>query len=114
MKPFIDKNPNPSVAQSVSDLVAEGGNALASDDAPIVPGQTFVETSMLLNAGQATSGFRVGQSPLLSPHRILPLASAQRRPTLHLPPHPAMTGESSPGGQPLACKVSHRPRARTN
>ena len=112
MNPFIDKNPNPSVAQSVSELVAEGGKVLASDDAPIVSGQTFLETSMLLNSRQATSRFRVGQSRLLSPHRMLLRASAQRRPTLHLPSFHAMTEESKSGEEPLPCKVSYRPRAR--
>jgi len=112
MNSFIDKNPNPSVAQSVSDLVAEGGNVLASDDAPIVPGQTFLEASMLVNTRRATSRIRVGQSPLLSPHRILLRASAQRRPTLHLPSFHAMTEESKSGEEPLPCKVTYRPRAR--
>jgi hypothetical protein len=39
MNPFSGKNPNPSVAQSVSDLVAEGGNVLASDDGQTVVGE---------------------------------------------------------------------------
>jgi hypothetical protein len=109
---FIGKNPNPSVAQSVSALVAEGGNALASDDAPIVSGQTLLETTMLVNTRRATTQFRVGQSSLLTPHRILLRASAQRRPTLHLPSPHAMTEESKSGEQSLLCKVRYRPRAR--
>jgi hypothetical protein len=112
MNSFIDKDPNPSVVQSVSELVAEGGNVLASDDAPIVPGQTFLETSMLANTRRATSRIRVGQSPLLSPHKILLRASGQRRPTLHLPSFQAMTEESKSGEEPLPCKVSYRPRGR--
>ena len=112
MNPFIDKNPNPTVAQSVSELVAEGGNVLPSDDAPTVPSQTFLETSMLLNSRQATARFRVGQSRLLSPHKILLRASAQSRPTLHLPSFHAKTEESKSGEELRPCKVSYRPRAR--
>ena len=112
MNRFIWKNPNPSVVQSVSELVAEGGNVLASDDAPIVSGQTLLETTMLVNTRRATSQFRVGQSQLLAPHKILLRASGQRRPTLHLPSFHAMTEETKSGEQLLPCKVSYRPRAR--
>jgi hypothetical protein len=103
--------PDPSVAQSVSELVAEGGNVLASDDAPSDSGQTLLETTALADIRQATSQFRARQSSP-APAKILMRASAQRRPTLHLPSHPAMTEENSPGEKPAACKVSRRPRAR--
>jgi hypothetical protein len=112
MNPFIGKSPNDSVAQSISALVAEGGNVLASDDAPIASGQTLLETTMLVNTRRATTQFRVGQSLLLTPHSILLRASARRRPTLHLPSPRAMTEESKSGEQSLLCKVRYRPRAR--
>jgi len=44
MKPFVSKTPNPTLAESVSDLVAEGGNALASDDAPIAAAKAPADT----------------------------------------------------------------------
>jgi len=113
MNPFIGRNPNASVAQSVSALVAEGGNVLASDDAPTVPRQTLLEAAMLANARQAASRFGAGQSSLLAPHRILLRASAQHRPTLHLPAGRAMTDGGKPGGQPRSRQPNHWPRART-
>jgi hypothetical protein len=112
MSLFVGKNPNASVARSVSALVAEGGNVLASDDAPIVSGQKLLEMRMLENTRRATSQLRVGQSSRLTPHAILLRPSAQHRPTLHLPSPHAMTEESEPGEQPLQCKVSYRPRSR--
>jgi hypothetical protein len=45
------------VAQSVCDLVAEGGNVLASDDAPMVSGQTLLETAMLVIQGEQHRNF---------------------------------------------------------
>ena len=64
---------------------AEGGNVLASDDASLVSGQTLLETTMLVNTRRATSQFQVGQSSLLTPHRILLRASAQRLSTPRSP-----------------------------
>lgn len=114
MNSFIARKRNPSVAQSVSALVAEGGKVLASDDAPVDSGRTLLETTMLPNTGtrRATSQFRVRQSSLLTPPEILLRKSAQRRPTLHLPARPAMTEKGSPNEQALPSKVSYRPRAR--
>ena len=112
MNLFIVKNTNTSVVQSVSALVAEGGNVLATDDGPSVSRQTFLEATMLENTRRAASQLRVRQSSLLTPHRILLRASSQRRPTLHLPSRRAMTEESESGEQPRRCKVSYRPRSR--
>jgi hypothetical protein len=109
---IIEKSPNPTVAESVSELVSEGGNVLPSDDAPIDPRKTALETTLLEDTRRAASQIRVGQSLLMTPHRLLMRASAQPRPTLHLPPRPAMTEENNPGVQPMPSKVSHRPRAR--
>jgi hypothetical protein len=44
MKPFVSKTPNPTLTESVSDLVAEGGNVLASDDAPVAAARAPVDT----------------------------------------------------------------------
>jgi hypothetical protein len=103
---------NPSVAQSVTDLVAEGGNVLASDDAPTAAGQVPFETTMPANTGRPTSQIRVGAGLLAAARRILLRPSVQRRPTLHLPWSLAFTKETKPASQPAPCKVSHRPRAR--
>jgi hypothetical protein len=99
MKPIIDKNRNPSVAQSVSDLVAEGGNVLASDDATIAANQAPHGTTMPANAGRPTSQTRMESGSQAAPSRILRRPGVQRRATLHLPSPPAFTQESKPGGQ---------------
>jgi hypothetical protein len=105
-------NPNPSVAQSVSDLVAEGGNVLATDDAPTAVRQTPLETTTPADTGRPTSQTRTESSSRAAPSRILRRAGVQRRVTLHLPSPLAFTKETRPGTQAAPCKVSHRPRAR--
>jgi hypothetical protein len=112
MNPFIRKNPNPSVAQSVSELVAEGGNVLASDDAPTAAGQAPLETTMPANTARPTSQIRMGPSSRVAPSRIPLQPGVQRRATLHLPSPLAFTKESKPGRQTEPCKVNHRPRVR--
>jgi len=112
MKPIIDENRNPSVAQSVSDLVAEGGNVLASDDATIAANQAPLETTMPANTGRTTSQIRADSGSQAAPSRILRRPGAQRRATLHLPSPPAFTQQTKPGGQASPGRASHRPRTR--
>jgi hypothetical protein len=102
MNPFIGKNPNASVAQSVSELVAEGGNVLASDDAPTAAGQAPLETTMPANTGRPTSQTRMEPISLAAPSRILLRPGVQRRATLHLPSPLAFTKESKQARQPRA------------
>ena len=112
MNPYIGKRKNPSVAESVSRLVAEGGYVLASDDAPTAAGHAPVETTMPANTGRPTSQIRLGASSWAAPSRIPLRPGVQRRATLHLPSPLAFTKESKPGTQTEPRKVSHRPRAR--
>jgi hypothetical protein len=112
MNPFIGKNPNASIAQSVAELVAEGGNVLASDDAPTAAGQAPLETTMPANTGRPTSQTRMEPISLAAPSRILLRPGVQRRATLHLPSSLAFTKESNQASQAAPRKVSHRPRAR--
>lgn len=112
MKPTIGKNRNPSVAQSLSDLVAEGGNVLASDDAPITARQAPLETTMPANTGRPTSQIRLDSGSQAASSRILQRPGVERRATLHLPSPLAFTQESKPGGRAVPCSVSHRPRTR--
>ena len=112
MKPFIGNDPNASVTQSVSRLVAEGGKVLESDDAPTATGQGPLETTMPANTGRPTSRIRAGSSSRAAPGKILLLPGVQRRATLHLPSPVAFTKESKPSTQAEPCKVSHRRRAR--
>jgi hypothetical protein len=71
MNPFSGKRKNPSVAQSVSDLVAEGGNVLASDDAPTAAGQAPLETTTPANTWRPIPQIRLDASLLPAPRRIL-------------------------------------------
>jgi hypothetical protein len=112
MKAIIDKNRNPSVAQSVSDLVAEGGNVLASDEATIAANQAPLETTIPANTGQPTSQIRMDSGSQAAPSRILRRPGVQRRATLHLPSPPAFTQESKPGGQAAPGRASQRPGIR--
>jgi hypothetical protein len=112
MKPFIGNNPNASVSQSVSELVAEGGNVLESDDAPTAAGQAALETTMPANTARPTSQIWTGPGSRAAPSRILLRPGVQRRATLHLPSSLAFTKKSKPGSQAAPCKVSYRPRAR--
>jgi hypothetical protein len=85
MNRFTSKNPDPCVARSVSDLVAEGGNVLASDDAPTVVGQ-------------------VG--------RILLRPGVQHDATLRLPAPLAFAKESKLRSQAAPSRRSRRMRTR--
>jgi len=112
MKPFIGNDPNASVLQSVSELVAEGGNLLESDDAPTAAGQAPLETTMPANAARPTSQIRMDPGSRAALSRIPLRPGFQRRATLHLPSPLAFTKERKPGSQTEARKVSYRPRAR--
>lgn len=68
MKPFVSKAPNPSLAESVSDLVAEGGNVLASDDAPIAAAKAPVDA---LTPVSSAAQIWLGRAPLPLLRRIL-------------------------------------------
>jgi hypothetical protein len=112
MKSFIGNNPDASVAQAVSKLVAEGGRLLESDDAPTTTGQGPLETTVPANTGRPTSRVRAGSSSRAAPSKILLLPGVQRRATLHLPSPAAFTKETKPSRPTEPCKVRHRPRAR--
>jgi hypothetical protein len=113
MNPFIGKNPNASIAQSVSELVAEGGNVLASDDAPTAAGQAPpLETTMPANTGRPTSQTPMEPISLAAPRRIPRRPGVQHRATLHLPSPLAFTKESKAAGPVAPRNVSYRPRAR--
>ena len=112
MKRFIGNNPNASVAQSVSELVAEGGNVLESDDAPRPARRAPLETTVRANAARATSQIRMDSSSRAAPSRIPLQPGVQRRATLHLPSRLAFTKQSEPDRQTEPSKVSHSPRAR--
>jgi len=68
MKPFVSKAPNPSLAESVSDLVAEGGNMLASDDAPVAAAKAPVNTQTPVGSA---AQIWLGRGPLPLLRRIL-------------------------------------------
>ncbi len=68
MKPFVTKTPNPTLAESVGDLVAEGGNVLASDDDPIAATKTPVDTQA---PASSAAQIWLGRGPLPLLRRIL-------------------------------------------